>query len=91
MRVWARRQVGREVELGHPSKPKELIIWPILLHASTDPSIYLWASYPADGPLTGIAGLGNVAVIATGLILLIFIRGRVTPSGTTEIGTRTPS
>ncbi len=67
------------------------IIWPILLHASTDPSIYLWASYPADGPLTGIAGLGNVAVIATGLILLIFIRGRVEPSDPTETGARTPS
>lgn len=53
------------------------IIWPILLHASTDPSIFLQTTYPADSPLTTIAGLGNIAVIATGLILLIFIRGRV--------------
>jgi len=53
------------------------IIWPILLHASTDPSIFLQTVYPSDSPLTALAGLGNIAVIATGLILLIFIRGRV--------------
>ena len=53
------------------------IIWPILLHASTDPSIFLHTAYPSDSPLTAFAGLGNIAVIATGLILLIFIRGRV--------------
>lgn len=53
------------------------IIWPILLHASTDPSIFLQTAYPAEGALTGFAALGNIAVIATGLVLLIFIRGRV--------------
>lgn len=53
------------------------LIWPILLHASTDPSIFLQTAYPAEGALTGIAGLGNVGVIITGLVLLIFIRGRV--------------
>lgn len=53
------------------------IIWPILLHASTDPSIFLQATYPVESPLAVIAGFGNIAVIATGLILLIFIRGRV--------------
>jgi membrane protease YdiL (CAAX protease family) len=53
------------------------IVAPILLHASTDPSIYLQAEYPADGPLTALAGLGNIAVVATGLILLIFVRGQV--------------
>ncbi len=53
------------------------IIWPILLHASTDPSIFLQTAYPAEGSLTGFAALGNIAVIATGLVLLIFIRGRV--------------
>lgn len=53
------------------------IIWPILLHATTDPSIFLQTAYPAEGALTGFAALGNPAVIVTGLVLLIFIRGRV--------------
>ena len=53
------------------------LIAPILLHASTDPSIFLQSVYPADGPLAVIAGAGNIPVILTGLILLIFIRGRV--------------
>lgn len=53
------------------------LIWPILLHASTDPSIFLQADYPADSPLTAIAALGNFAAIAAGLVLLIFIRGKV--------------
>ncbi|SDR75411.1 CPBP family intramembrane glutamic endopeptidase [Microterricola viridarii] len=54
------------------------IIWPILLHATTDPSIFLQTAYPADGALTSIAGLGNIVVIIVGLVLLIFIRGRIT-------------
>ena len=53
------------------------LIWPILLHASTDPSIFLQTQFPADGPLTAIAALGNLPVIAFGLIAIIFIRGRV--------------
>lgn len=53
------------------------IIWPILLHATTDPSIFLQTAHPADGPLTAIAGLGNIVVIVVGLVLLIFIRGRI--------------
>lgn len=53
------------------------LIWPILLHATTDPSISLQGAYPAAGPLPGVASLGNYAVIITGLVLLIFIRGRV--------------
>lgn len=53
------------------------LIWPILLHASTDPSIFLQTEFPADGPLTAIAAMGNPAVIITGLVLLIFIRGKV--------------
>jgi membrane protease YdiL (CAAX protease family) len=53
------------------------LIAPILLHASTDPSIFLQSTYPVDGPLAVIAGTGNIPVILTGLILLIFIRGRV--------------
>ncbi|UOQ57030.1 CPBP family intramembrane metalloprotease [Leucobacter allii] len=53
------------------------LIWPILLHASTDPSTSLMAAYPADNGLAGVAGLGNFVVIFVGLVLLIFIRGRV--------------
>jgi membrane protease YdiL (CAAX protease family) len=55
------------------------IIWPILLHATTDPSTFLLTEYPASGGLAPLAGLGNMVVIATGLVLLIFIRGRVAP------------
>lgn len=55
------------------------IIWPILLHATTDPSIFLLTTYPGASALTPIAGLGNIVVIITGLALLGFIRGRVTP------------
>ncbi len=55
------------------------IIWPILLHASTDPSIFLFRLYPGSTPFTPLAGFGNVVVILTGLVLLIFVRGRVTP------------
>lgn len=53
------------------------LIWPILLHATTDPSIFLQSAYPAPGPLTGFAASGNIVVIIAGLVLLIFIRGRV--------------
>lgn len=53
------------------------IIVPILLHACTDPSIFLQAAHPAEGALAGIAALGNIVAIITGLLLLIFIRGRV--------------
>lgn len=53
------------------------LIWPILLHASTDPSIFLQAAHPADGPLATIAGFGNIPVILVGLLAIIFIRGRV--------------
>ncbi|RZU66873.1 CAAX prenyl protease-like protein [Microterricola gilva] len=35
------------------------IIWPILLHATTDPSIFLQTTYPASGSLTAIAGLAT--------------------------------
>ncbi|HWV50716.1 MAG TPA: CPBP family intramembrane glutamic endopeptidase [Microbacterium sp.] len=52
-------------------------IWPILLHATTDPSIFLMTMHPSGGAMTAFAGLGNMAVIATGLVLLIFIRGHV--------------
>ncbi len=60
------------------------LIWPMLLHASTDPSVILLAGgvdatggnlHP--GPLAGIAGLGNYAVIIFAVIPIIFVRGRV--------------
>lgn len=53
------------------------IITPILLHASTDPSIFMHTQYPAGGALGSVAGLGNIAVIVVGLVLVFFIRGRV--------------
>jgi len=60
------------------------LIWPILLHASTDPSLFLLTGgvdatggslHP--GPLAGVAGLGNIVVMIVALIPLIFVRGRV--------------
>jgi len=56
------------------------IIAPILLHASTDPSIFLMTAYPSDGPLMPFAAFGNIAVIIAGLVMLFFIRGRVQDS-----------
>ncbi|MFC8040903.1 CPBP family intramembrane glutamic endopeptidase [Paenarthrobacter sp. NPDC057355] len=53
------------------------LIVPILLHASTDPSIFLLTAHPSEGALTAIAGLGNIVVIVVGLVSLFFIRGRV--------------
>ncbi|WP_271177738.1 CPBP family intramembrane glutamic endopeptidase [Leifsonia poae] len=60
------------------------LIWPILLHASTDPSLILLTGgvdassgtlHP--GPLAGIAGLANYAVMIFAIIPIIFVRGRV--------------
>lgn len=53
------------------------LIAPILLHASTDPSIFLQSTFPATGPLEVFSGFGNIAVVVTGLVLVFFIRGRV--------------
>ena len=53
------------------------IVAPILLHASTDPSIFLHATYPVEGAAGSIAGLGNPAVVVVGIVLLFFIRGRL--------------
>jgi len=53
------------------------LLWPVLLHATTDPSIFLLTAHPSDTALTTIANLGNIAVIAVGLVLVFFIRGRV--------------
>lgn len=61
------------------------LVWPILLHASTDPSTFLSTLYPTQGAVAAFAGLGNPAVIVTGLILLIFFRGRVSRSTTTGV------
>lgn len=54
------------------------IIWPILLHATTDPAIFLQTTHRMDGALGSFAGLGNIVVIVVALVLLIFIRGRIT-------------
>ena len=56
------------------------LIWPILLHATTDPSIFLQSAYPADGALTAIAAQGNIAVVIAGIVQLFFIRGKVEPT-----------
>lgn len=53
------------------------IIAPILLHASTDPSIFLHGSYPAETAVSSLAGLGNIVVIVVGALALFFIRGQV--------------
>ncbi|MDI6022368.1 CPBP family intramembrane metalloprotease [Leucobacter sp. UT-8R-CII-1-4] len=51
------------------------LIWPVLLHASTDPSVYLLTQYPGDSSLAKIAELGNVPVILVGIVLIFFVRG----------------
>lgn len=56
--------------------------WPILIHGTTDSATFLFNLYPSTGGLASLANLGNFAVIGTGLILLIFIRGRVNAPGT---------
>lgn len=53
------------------------LVAPILLHASTDPSIFLHTEYPVAGALGSVAGLGNILVFVVGVVLLFFIRGRV--------------
>lgn len=70
------------------------LIVPILLHASTDPSIFLETTYPSTSPLAVVAGLGNIIVIVTGLILLIvfiFNGGRDRAFPRTVPVTATPS
>ncbi|WP_424464726.1 CPBP family intramembrane glutamic endopeptidase [Pseudoclavibacter helvolus] len=57
------------------------LLWPILLHASTDPSIFLSAAHPGDGPLASVAALGNFPVILFGFVAIFFIRGRAHPGG----------
>lgn len=50
-----------------------LLIVPILLHASTDPSIFLLTAYPGSGALSPLAATGNIWVILTGIVLLIVL------------------
>lgn len=61
------------------------LIWPILLHASTDPSGILLAggidsageAAARTNALVTLAGTANYAVMLLGVILIWFIRGRV--------------
>lgn len=57
------------------------LIAPILLHASTDPSIFMPLEYPLGGTIASLAGFGNFAVIGFGLVLVFFIRGRLNTKG----------
>ncbi|MEF2977996.1 CPBP family intramembrane glutamic endopeptidase [Subtercola sp. YIM 133946] len=60
------------------------LIWPILLHASTDPTLFLFGAHPSTGnPLSIVPSLSTYLVIVTGVVLLIVFlvserRGRVT-------------
>lgn len=47
------------------------IVAPILLHASTDPSIFMQGTHPAVGGIGSLAQLGNIAVVLVGVVLLI--------------------
>lgn len=51
------------------------LIWPVLLHASTDPAIFLLGQYPGESSLAKIAELGNIPVILVGIVLIFFVRG----------------
>lgn len=59
------------------------LLFAVLVHASTDPSLMLYSHGVGEvvegtsGTLGTIAGLGNFAIILVGLILVIFIRGKV--------------
>lgn len=47
------------------------LVWPILLHASTDPSLFLHGAYPTSSPLSVVSALSSFLVIGTGVVLLI--------------------
>lgn len=47
------------------------IVVPILLHASTDPSIFMQGTHPVTGGLTSLAQLGNIAVVLVGVVLFV--------------------
>jgi hypothetical protein len=47
------------------------LIWPILIHASTDPTLFLHSAYPTSSPLSLVTAFSSYLVIATGIVLLI--------------------
>lgn len=47
------------------------LIAPMLVHASTDPTVFLYSAYPANGLLGILATLSTFLVIGTGFVLLI--------------------
>lgn len=48
------------------------LIWPILLHATTDPTIFLFGEHPSEGnPLQLLPALSTYIVIVTGIAMLI--------------------
>jgi len=53
------------------------LIWPVLIHASTDPATFLWNEHHVEGGLSSIAAQSSWPVIFGGLILVWFVRGRV--------------
>lgn len=51
-------------------------IWPVLLHASTNPTIFLHGTYPVSDVFSAVSTIGSFFVILTGIVLLIvFIVG----------------
>ncbi|WP_258142468.1 CPBP family intramembrane glutamic endopeptidase [Arthrobacter sp. MYb227] len=53
------------------------LMWPVLLHATTDPSIFLQAGYPTEGLFAQLASMGNIPVIFFGFLAIFFIRGEL--------------
>lgn len=58
------------------------LIWPMLIHAVTDPTLFLSTggidqTGTTQNAFLAVAGPANILTIAVGLIALIFIRGRV--------------
>lgn len=47
------------------------LVWPMLLHASTDPTLLLHGLHPASNPLSVVASLSTVVTLAVGIGLLI--------------------
>ncbi|WP_395244091.1 CPBP family intramembrane glutamic endopeptidase [Agromyces sp. MMS24-K17] len=64
------------------------LIWPILIHASTDPTLFLHGEYPVEGsPLGLLSAFSTYVVIATGVVLLIVLivsERRRAKAGTTD-------
>lgn len=47
------------------------LLWPILIHASTDPTLSLVAAHPNGGPLSPVVTFSSYLVIATGAVMLV--------------------